>query len=92
MVLWMEQFADKLISICMILCLIVSTIVFSTIMAIQVLNFSANLRLLRPFPTSLFRRCQRKISTGKEIFDKEIFLHCLLSSRNLLSSSIADEF
>ena len=35
----MEQFADKLISICMILCLIVGTIVFNVVMAIQVLYF-----------------------------------------------------
>lgn len=36
MVLWIEKFADKLISICMILCLILGTIVFSAVMAVQV--------------------------------------------------------
>jgi hypothetical protein len=39
MVLWLERFADKLISICMILCLILGTIVFSAVMAVQVLYF-----------------------------------------------------
>ena len=47
MVLWMEQFADKLISICMILCLIVGTVVFSAVMAIQVLYFCTCVRLLK---------------------------------------------
>ncbi|XP_028399492.1 transmembrane protein 245-like [Dendronephthya gigantea] len=36
MVLWLVQFADKLISICMIMCLILGTIVFSAVIAVQV--------------------------------------------------------